>query len=119
MIGITFLLFNFAATSVRIFTPTMLEKHNGVDKQSMAVIVGAGQVSELVIIPLCMVLIELLGRKPLVIVGFVNSGLGTLVLPLAKTVPVLAAALSLQQLSQACVFISMMVRASQLHAGRA
>ena len=110
MIAAAFGFVNFSSVSVRAFNPTLFEKYKGIGTQEITNIIGVGQVCDLVGILICTLLTEFVGRKPLVIFGFLGAGIGTFVIPFTAKATILAAAVGLQQLTQAWVWIGMMVR---------
>ena len=112
MIAAAFALINFSAVSIRAFNPTLLEKYKAISKPDVTKIIGVGQVCDLVGIIVGAFLTEYVGRKPLVILGFLGAGIGTYVIPFTKSTTLLAAAIGLQQLAQAWIFQVMMVRVS-------
>ena len=110
MIAVVFSLVNFSSVILRAFNPTVLEKYKGISKQDLTTIIGAGQGFNLVGILLCTLLTEFVGRKPIVIIGFIAAGVGTFVIPFTKNVVLLSVSVGIQQLSQSWVYIAMMVR---------
>ena len=110
VLAATFTFANFAAVGVRTFNPTLLEKFVGIGKQEVTNIIGIGQVCDVVGILICTILTEFVGRKPLVIFGFLFAGIGTFVIPFTKNATLLSAAIGLQQLTQAWVVLAIMVR---------
>ena len=104
MVTAVYTLFNFAGMSMRAFNPTILEKYKGMNNEQVTTIVGVSQVCDLLGVLLGAFLMERLGRKPLVIFGFFAAGIATFVVPFTDNMVFLAAALSVQQLSNVWIY---------------